>query len=74
MSAIDPSKLNWRKAQSSVNNGACVEVATADSLIAVRDSKNPAGPVLTYTRHEWAVFLDDAKNGLSALPGELDLG
>jgi hypothetical protein len=63
MSAIDPSKLKWRKAQGSVNNGACVEVAHADDMVAVRDSKNPAGHVLTYTRHEWIAFLDGAKRG-----------
>lgn len=69
MSAVDPSKLKWRKAQSSVNNGACVEVAHADSLVAVRDSKNPAGPVLTYTRHEWAIFLENAKKGVFKTSG-----
>ena len=63
MPEIDPSKLKWRKAQGSVNNGACGEVAHADDMIAVRDSKNPAGPVLTYNRHEWVAFLDGAKRG-----------
>jgi hypothetical protein len=63
MSVVDPSRLKWRKAQSSVNNGACVEVADADGMIAVRDSKNPVGPVIMYTRHDWAVFLDAAKKG-----------
>lgn len=63
MPVIEPSKLKWRKAQSSVNNGACVEVAHADGMVAVRDSKNPAGHVLTYTRDEWTAFLDGAKRG-----------
>jgi hypothetical protein len=36
----------WRKSSSSHGNGGdCVEVA--NSLWALRDSKNPAGPVLT---------------------------
>jgi hypothetical protein len=55
--------LAWRKAQSSVANGACVEVAPADGMIAMRDSKKPGGPVLTYTPAEWRAFLDGAKKG-----------
>lgn len=53
----------WRKAQLSVNNGACVEVAPVDGMIAVRDSKDPSGPILTYTTAEWHAFLDGARNG-----------
>jgi len=34
----------WRKARSSNQNGACVELA--HTLTLVRDSKNPAGPSL----------------------------
>jgi hypothetical protein len=55
--------LDWRKAQRSINNGACVELARAGGMIAIRDSKDPAGPVLRYTRDEWHAFLDGAKNG-----------
>jgi hypothetical protein len=55
--------LKWRKARMSGANGACVEVATTLGRIAVRDSKDPEGPVLIYTRAEWEAFLDGAKNG-----------
>jgi hypothetical protein len=55
--------LDWRKARLSVNNGECVELARADSMVAIRDSKDPAGPVLMYSRAEWHAFLDGAKNG-----------
>lgn len=55
--------LEWRKAQRSVNNGACVELARAGSMIAMRDSKDPVGPVLMYTPAEFHAFLDGAKNG-----------
>ncbi|XTZ18961.1 DUF397 domain-containing protein [Micromonospora echinospora] len=35
----------------------CVEVAADDAGNRhVRDSKNPAGPVLTFTPSEWAAF------------------
>jgi Domain of unknown function (DUF397) len=65
MSPTDPSipRLAWRKAQSSVNNGACVEAAPLNGMVAVRDSKHPAGPILTYTTAEWRAFLDGAKKG-----------
>lgn len=57
------SGLVWRKAQASVNNGQCVELARAGDLIAIRDSKQLAGPVLMYTPAEWRAFLDGAKKG-----------
>jgi Domain of unknown function (DUF397) len=65
MSSIgsDADGLVWRKAQMSVNNGACVELARAGSMIAIRDSKDPAGPVLVYSPAEWHAFLHGAKNG-----------
>jgi hypothetical protein len=32
-------------------------------MIAVRDSKDPDGPVLLYTPREWDAFLDGVKRG-----------
>jgi hypothetical protein len=32
-------------------------------MVAMRDSKDPGGPVLVYTRAEWLAFLDGAKKG-----------
>jgi hypothetical protein len=55
--------LEWRKARNSLSNGNCVEVAPTNGMVAVRDSKNPAGPTLMYTSAEWAAFLDGAKKG-----------
>jgi hypothetical protein len=65
MSPIDSASgdFAWRKAQSSVNNGACLEAAPVNGMVAVRDSKNPKGPILTYTAVEWRAFLDGAKRG-----------
>ena len=53
----------WRKAQMSVNNGACVEVAMLPGIVAVRDSKNPSDPVLAYETAQWRAFLDGARDG-----------
>jgi len=57
------SELAWRKALRSTGNGACVEVAPAGGLIAVRDSKDPDGPILRYTQAEWDAFLHGVKHG-----------
>jgi Domain of unknown function (DUF397) len=54
---------DWRKAQYSVGNGACVEVASIDGMVAIRDSKNPDGAVLFYTPVEFHAFLDGARKG-----------
>jgi hypothetical protein len=45
----------WRKSSYSGNGGSdCVEVATRPGTVAVRDSKDPHGPVLTLTPDAWA--------------------
>jgi hypothetical protein len=47
----------WRKSSRSGNSGNCVEVATnLSDVIAVRDSKDAAGPVLTFAPAQWATF------------------
>ncbi len=50
--------VTWRKSSySGSNGGACVEVAVLpDHSLAVRDSKDPDGPKLTFTRTEWRTF------------------
>lgn len=48
----------WRK--SSYTQGAqgdCVELAARNGFIGVRDSKNPSGPVLVFTRAGFGVFV-----------------
>jgi Domain of unknown function (DUF397) len=59
----DHSTLSWRKATASGSNG-CVELAPLDGGgVAVRDSKDPASPILSFTRYEWVSFLDGLGKG-----------
>jgi hypothetical protein len=60
--------LAWRKASKSVGNGACVEVAMAPDRVAIRDSKNPGGAILTSSRSVWRSFLEGMKNAGYDLP------
>jgi Domain of unknown function (DUF397) len=55
--------LAWLKAHSSSANGACVEMAEVAGKIAMRDSKDPDGPILVYTPAEFRAFLSGAKSG-----------
>ena len=59
---MDLSSVEWRKSSFSGSNG-CVEVAILDGAVAVRDAKDPAGPVLRFTRDEWAAFLAGVRDG-----------
>jgi hypothetical protein len=53
----DFSTAEWRKASRSSDQANCVEVAYADALVGVRDSKNVDGPLLAFPGREWAAFL-----------------
>jgi hypothetical protein len=55
----------WRKSSYSGNGGSdCVEVArNLPRVVAVRDSKNPAGPALTVAAAGWRNFVGEVKAG-----------
>ncbi|WP_281900875.1 DUF397 domain-containing protein [Phytohabitans aurantiacus] len=46
----------WRKS-SRCDKDTCVEVALAQPMVAVRDGKDPAGPMLIFRAEEWRAFV-----------------
>ena len=58
-----PDSVAWRKALRSVGNGNCVEVAPMAAGVAVRDSKDPAGPMLSLDAQSWRSFAIGARRG-----------
>ncbi|MGH3391044.1 MAG: DUF397 domain-containing protein [Actinomadura sp.] len=64
MTGPDLAHATWRKSSySGSGEGACVEVARIDRVVAVRDSKNQDGPVLTFTPATWHSFLIEIRTG-----------
>ncbi|NUO58316.1 MAG: DUF397 domain-containing protein [Hamadaea sp.] len=57
-----PDSSLWRRARR-CGDGACVEVAVLDDEVLVRDSKDPQGPVLRFSRAEWLAFLAGVREG-----------
>lgn len=57
--AHDLSQASWFKSSfSNGQGGACVEVASnLPGIVAVRDSKDLAGPDLAFTRQAWSEFI-----------------
>jgi hypothetical protein len=62
--------LRWIKASASEGSKGCVEIAHLAGGTAVRDSKNPHGPMLLFTAQEWTCFLHEARNSALARPAE----
>ncbi|MGW5349502.1 DUF397 domain-containing protein [Streptomyces sp. NPDC004031] len=53
----------YRKSSYSGANNECVEIATLDQWVGVRDSKDPDGPKLCFTAANFAIFLADLRTG-----------
>lgn len=60
----DLSRAAWRKSTYSSQDGNCVEIAiNLRGIVAIRDSKNPNGEVLSFTHSDWAAFIREMKTG-----------
>jgi hypothetical protein len=53
---MDLTTANWRKSSRSSGQANCVEIARVADRTAVRDSKNPDGPVLLFGNVDWSAF------------------
>ncbi|MEU6391991.1 DUF397 domain-containing protein [Streptomyces sp. NPDC046939] len=57
----------WFTSSYSENGGQCIEIATnlaaSHGLVPVRDSKNPAGPVVDFPAGSFAAFVASVKAG-----------
>jgi hypothetical protein len=58
---MDPSAA-WHKSTTS-NSSSWVEVAFVDGRVALRNSKDPDGPVLVFTPFEWEAFVGGVRLG-----------
>ena len=64
MPAAELSGAVWRKSSISNSQEACVELARLGTgEFAVRNSRNPDGPALIYTRAEIAALIEGVKLG-----------
>ncbi|MEU5162683.1 DUF397 domain-containing protein [Streptomyces sp. NPDC020875] len=56
--------VTWTKSSHSNATGNCVELAVLPGgTVAVRNSRDPHGPALIYTRDELAAFVAGARDG-----------
>ncbi|MFJ9523216.1 DUF397 domain-containing protein [Kitasatospora sp. NPDC101801] len=54
---------HWIKSFASSANGNCAELAKlADGTVALRNSRDPEGPALIFSRPEMEAFITGAKN------------
>ncbi len=61
---MDLTRATWRTSSYSANGGnTCVEVGTAPRAVAVRDSTDPRGPALAFSRETWRAFTRALKTG-----------
>ncbi|MBY8884798.1 DUF397 domain-containing protein [Streptomyces sp. PTM05] len=53
----------WVKASASDGRDDCVELADLGENVAMRNSRDPLGPALIFTRSELAAFVAGSKDG-----------
>jgi hypothetical protein len=71
VSSIDFPGAQWRKSSYSNGQANCIETAVIGQggrFFVVRDSKAPAGPVLTYRPSAWRQFTANVQAARKAAP------
>jgi hypothetical protein len=63
LSATVLASLTWVKSSHSGANGQCVEIGSGAGHLAIRDSKNPNGPILVAAPSDYRKFLSAVRNG-----------
>lgn len=48
--------MDWRKSSYSGSSGSCVETASGDGAVLVRDTKDLDGGTLSFTADAWRMF------------------
>jgi hypothetical protein len=54
--------ISWRKSTASSETG-CAEVAFVGESVLMRHSRDPSGPVLSFSLSEWAAFVVGMRSG-----------
>ena len=61
---VEPSGLTWRKSTiSSSGNDNCVEAASLQASVLVRNSRDRLGAPLSFDQCAWKALLDSARGG-----------
>ena len=64
MDRVEFDSSEFRKSTfSPPSNGGCVEVASRDDVVAIRESKDPDGTVLKFSKRDWDLFVKGVKAG-----------
>lgn len=54
----------WRKSSACTGTATCVEIKNLpDGSVALRDGKDPDGPIYTFTKEQWELTMVGAKRG-----------
>ncbi|WP_018349602.1 DUF397 domain-containing protein [Longispora albida] len=56
MEIVDIATAAWRTSSRCMSNSQCVEVAMLTASVAVRDSTQPDGAILTFPAADWNAF------------------
>ncbi len=63
LATFDQDQLSWHKSAASPYTTTCVEAATVDGGMLLRDSTDPKGPILAFSDAEWDAFVTGVRRG-----------